>query len=33
MVRDYSWIEEHTLLVAFIASAIAGVAVAFLLPG
>ena len=33
MVRDYGWIEQHTWLVAFIASAIAGIAVAFLLPG
>jgi hypothetical protein len=33
MLRDYGWIEEHILLLAFIASAIAGVAAAFLLPG
>jgi hypothetical protein len=33
MVRDDRSIEEHTLLLAFIASAVAGIAAAFLLPG
>ena len=33
MVRDDGWIEEHSLLLAFVAAAIAGVAAAFLLPG
>jgi hypothetical protein len=33
MVRDYRFVQEHTLLLAFIASAIAGLAAALLLPG